>query len=140
MKKVIANKEHTVVKYCLSITAIGIVAFVVGILLHSTKIFLIGLGPVVLCIIFSIMYSSMPNELIILSDDENSIVLPKNRIITLDSILGVTYKNTNRYKRELKWGSITIMTDVGKHKVLFVEHCAAVQDRINQLVAEAKKC
>lgn len=137
MKTTIAYKKQSA-----GILYIILTFFGVGILVSSFTEKLLPLGIIgalltVISAIQSLRFLLLPSSIVVLSND-NTLILPKGIVVSLDSIGEVSYRCASAKSIQYRWGSITISTYSGTYKYGFVSDCEDVAKQLTKLMYDAK--
>ena len=138
MKKTIAYKKQSAGILYIVLAFIGVGVLVAGCAAHYTTAILMGALIVILCGVFAVQFLSLPTDIIVLSDDE-TLVLPKEKVVSLNSISDVSYRRASARGIQYRWGSVTISAYCGTYKYGFVANCEDVAKELTRLVYEAKE-
>ena len=113
--------------------------FKAGFLTEKDILAIAGLS--VICLISSISsvhFLLLPSELIVLANHQ-TLILPKGVTVSLDSVSKVSFLRSSGKGISYRWGSVTIFTYSGKHKIRYVADCQNVAIQLNKLVRNAKR-
>ena len=138
MQTTIARKKHSDGITFIVFTVLGIGLVVYGLIEGQSFLWFVG---VVLAIVFggfAIRYLLLPSDIIVLSE-EGSLILPKGRIIPIETVCVVSYKWAYGRGVRLDWGTVTLSTHEAKYKFGFVADCENVAKALKELMCAAKQ-
>ena len=88
-------------------------------------------------IVVTIHYFTTPSAMVMLSDDENTLILPKGVEMPVSDLLDVSYKeDRGRGDIKIPWstGRIQLLTRRGVYKFSYVHDCAAAADKLKHII------
>ncbi|MBQ7391977.1 MAG: hypothetical protein IJV73_04760 [Clostridia bacterium] len=137
MKTTIAYKEKGVGIICFILVSMGVLGFVYGV---QQNLFAAAIGVllVILGFVSAVRYFLLPSQMIVLSCDGRTLILPKGVTVPVGSIMKVLYYRGEKGQIKMKWGRVTIYTYSGTYKCDFVANCKDVAEELTRLMNEAK--
>ena len=137
MKATIAYKEKGVGIICFILVSMGVLGFVYGV---QQNLFAAAIGAllVILGFVSAVRYFLLPSQMIVLSCDGRTLILPKGVTVPVGSIMKVLYYRGEKRQIKMKWGRVTIYTYSGTYKCDFVAKCKDVAEELTRLMNEAK--
>ena len=137
MKTTIAYKEKGVGIICFILVSMGVLGFVYGV---QQNLFAAAIGVllVILGFVSAVRYFLLPSQMIALSCDGRTLILPKGVTVPVGSIMKVLYYRGEKGQIKMKWGRVTIYTYSGTYKCDFVANCKDVAEELTRLMNEAK--
>ena len=138
MRTTIAYKKHSAGILYIILTFVGVVMLISAITEKILPLGIMGALLTIISTVLSIRFLSIPSNIIVLSEDD-TLVLPKGVIVSLESISDVSYRRASAKGIQYRWGSITLSTYYGSYKYGFVSDCEDVAKQITQMVFEAKQ-
>ena len=137
MKTTIAYKEKGVGIICFFLVSMGVLGFVYGV---QQNLFAAAIGVllVILGFVSAVRYFLLPSQMIVLSCDGRTLILPKGVTVPVGSIMKVSYYRGEKGQIKMKWGRVTIYTYSGTYKCDFVANCKDVAEELTRLMNEAK--
>ena len=137
MKTTIAHKEKGVEIICFILVSMGVLGFVYGV---QQNLFAAAIGVllVILGFVSAVRYFLLPSQMIVLSCDGRTLILPKGVTVPVGSIMKVLYYRGEKGQIKMKWGRVTIYTYSGTYKCDFVANCKDVAEELTRLMNEAK--
>ena len=137
MKATIAYKEKGVGIICFILVSMGVLGFVYGV---QQNLFAAAIGAllVILGFVSAVRYFLLPSQMIVLSCDGRTLILPKGVTVPVGSIMKVLYYRGEKRQIKMKWGRVTIYTYAGTYKCDFVAKCKDVAEELTRLMNEAK--
>ena len=139
MKTTIAYKEKGVGIICFILVSMGVLGFVYYGVQQNLFAAAIGALLVILGFVSAVRYFLLPSQMIVLSCDGRTLILPKGVTIPVGSIMKVLYYRGEKGQIKMKWGRVTIYTYSGTYKCDFVANCKDVAEELTRLMHEAKK-
>lgn len=140
MKKVIAYKKQSAGIIFIICTIFWLLILIKALESNGNDILFILIFSAlsIIALIGSVHFLLLPSKLIILTNHQ-ILILPKGITIPLNSIKDVSCKRFTLKGCPYRWGSVTILTDTGKHKIHYVADCQNVTIQLNKLVRKAKR-
>ena len=138
MRTTIAYKKHSAGILYIILTFVGVIMLMSAITEKLLPMGIIGVLLTIISAVLSIRFLSIPSNIIVLSEDD-TLILPKGVIVSLESISDVSYRRASAKGIQYRWGSITLSTYYGSYKYGFVSDCEDVAKQITQMVFEAKQ-
>ena len=138
MRTTIAYKKHSAGILYIILTFVGVMMLISAITEKILPLGIMGALLATISAILSIRFLSIPSNIIVLSEDD-TLILPKGVIVSLESISDVSYRRASAKGIQYRWGSITLSTYYGSYKYGFVADCEDVAKQITQMVFEAKQ-
>ena len=138
MRTTIAYKKHSTGILYIILTFVGVMMLMSTITEKLLPMGIIGVLLTIISAVLSIRFLSIPSNIIVLSEDD-TLILPKGVIVSLESISDVSYRRASAKGIQYRWGSITLSTYYGSYKYGFVSDCEDVAKQIPQMVFEAKQ-
>ena len=138
MRTTIAYKKHSAGILYIILTFVGVMMLISAITEKILPLGIMGALLATISAILSIRFLSIPSNIIVLSEDD-TLILPKGVIVSLESISDVSYRRASAKGIQYRWGSITLSTYYGSYKYGFVSDCEDVAKQITQMVFEAKQ-
>lgn len=137
METTIAYKEKGVGIICFILVSMGVLGFVYGV---QQNLFAAAIGVllVILGFVSAVRYFLLPSQMIVLSCDGRTLILPKGVTVPVGSIMKVLYYRGEKGQIKMKWGRVTIYTYSGTYKCDFVANCKDVAEELTRLMNEAK--
>ena len=137
METTIAYKEKGVGIICFILVSMGVLGFVYGV---QQNLFAAAIGVllVILGFVSAVRYFLLPSQMIVLSCDGRTLILPKGVTVPVGSIMKVLYYRGKKGQLKMKWGRVTIYTYSGTYKCDFVANCKDVAEELTRLMNEAK--
>ncbi len=137
MNTTIACKEKGLGIAYLFLTLLGFVSFVGG-MRENLFYAICGLLLTIIGVVFAVRYFLIPSQIMVLSCDSRTLILPKGVTVPLGSIKKVSYQRGGRGRVIQNWGRVTISTYSGTYKCDFVANCKDVAEELTRLMNEAK--
>ncbi len=138
MKTTIAYKEKNLWIAYLFITLLGSVCFV-GEMRENLFNVICGLLLAIVGVVFAVRYFLIPSQIMVLSCDSCTLILPKGVTVPLNSIKSVSYQRSGQGRMVQNWGSVTIYAYTGTYIYGFVANCEEVAKELTRLMHETKK-
>ena len=139
MNTTIAYKEKGVGIICFILVSMGVLCFVYGVQQNLFVAAICGVLLVILGFVSAVRYFLLPSQMIVLSCDGRTLILPKGVTVPVGSIMKVLYYRGKKGQIKTKWGRVTIYTYSDTYNCDFVANCEDVAKELTRLMHEAKK-
>lgn len=139
METVIAYKQKNLWIVFLLIALAGAMCVVMGKMRENLFYVIGGVLLVILSFVSAIRYFLLPSQMIVLSCDGRTLILPKGATVPVGSIMKVLYYQGKQKQCKTKWGRVTIYTYSDTYHCDFVANCEDVEKELTQLIHKAKK-
>ncbi len=137
MKTTIAYKEKNLWVAYLFLALFFFVGFVGGVK-ENLFLAICWLLLAIIGVVFAVRYFLIPSQIMVLSCDSRTLILPKGVTVPLGSIKKVSYQRGGQGRMIQNWGRVTIYTYSGTYKCDFVANCKDVAEELTRLMNEAK--
>ena len=138
MKTTIAHKEKGLEIAYLFITFLGVACFVGG-MRENLFYAICGLLLAIIGVVFAVRYFLLPLQMIVLSCDDHTLILPKGVTVPLGYVKRVSYQRSGNGRVKQNWGRVTISTYLGTYKCDFVANCKDVAEELTRLMYDKKE-
>ena len=138
MKTTIAYKEKGLGIAYFFITLLGFVCFVGG-MRENLFYAICGLLLAIIGVVFAVRYFLLPSQMIVLSCDDHTLILPKGVTVPLGYVKRVSYQRSENRRVKQNWGRVTISTYLGTYKCDFVANCKDVAEELTRLMYDKKE-
>ena len=137
METTIAYKEKNLWVAYLFLALFFFVGFVGGVK-ENLFLAICWLLLAIVGVVFAVRYFLLPSQMIALSCDGRTLILPKGVTVPVGSIMKVLYYRGKNGQMKMKWGRVAIYTYSGTYKCDFVANCKDVAEELTRLMNEAK--
>ena len=137
MKTTIAYKEKNLWVAYLFLALFFFVGFVGGVK-ENLFLAICWLLLAIIGVVFAVRYFLIPSQIMVLSCDSRTLILPKGVTVPVGSIMKVLYYRGEKGQIKMNWGRVTIYTYSGTYKCDFVANCKDVAEELTRLMNEAK--
>lgn len=114
-----------------------VISVLLSVSLHNAYALTLGIFVSVISLIILADYIRVPIHPVML-DQSNRLILPKNTIISPKDIIDVSYRRASARGIQYKWGTISIVSDVGTYKFRYIKDCEEVAKTILKLAYGSK--
>ena len=139
MQTTIAYKEKGVGIICFILVSMGVLCFVYGVQQNRFAAAICGVLLVILSVVSAVRYFLLPSQMIVLSCDGRTLILPKGVTVPVGSIMKVLYYRGKNGQMKMKWGRVAIYTYSGTYKCDFVANCKDVAEELTRLMCDKKE-
>ena len=131
-----SKKSHGagVLNVIFTLFGLGVLCF--GLWEGSAALTLVPLLVIIICGYRAVTYITLPN--ILITYEDNSIILPKNQVIPLKDILDVSYVRAHSRNGQYRYGTVTVETHLERFTVRLVSECEEVSKELTHLMYEAR--